>query len=154
LRLVIEEQPTVLILDHVVAATTALKGYVRSLRGNQLGVVFAVDAEHSRDHTAARAFHLAYQEVKLAPLGRKHMKRLLAAKLRHPKLPFPLLEEDAAALLDIAAGRPGWVEMIVERLVHRGYWRDGRVLTEILRAEAASVVAARYMLANSNKRIN
>jgi MoxR-like ATPase len=46
----VEKRPAVLVLDHVLNAPTAMRSFLRSLRGNRTGVVFAFDVEHPRDH--------------------------------------------------------------------------------------------------------
>jgi len=54
-RLVIERQPGILLLDHLFDVGNGVKGYLRSLGGTGLGVVIAVDVEPPRDHARVRA---------------------------------------------------------------------------------------------------
>ena len=59
LRLAVDHRPGTLLLDHLVGAGTALKGFLRSLQGTGLGVVIAADIEHERDHARIRAMKIA-----------------------------------------------------------------------------------------------
>lgn len=77
LRLAVEARPSALLLDHVSAAGTAMKGYLRSLRGTGLGVILAADVENRRDHAAVRALHLTHMEMVVPPLAGSTMAAIL-----------------------------------------------------------------------------
>jgi len=145
LSLAVEEDPGVLILDHLQCAGTALKGFLRSLEGTGLGVLIAADVEHQRDNARIRAMRLAHRERQVPPLQALHMDRILEARVLHRRLPYPLTEADRSSLLRIAAGRPGVVGMVVGLLESDRYWRDGRLLSEILRSDVSMAIAEAYV---------
>lgn len=145
LRRAVEDKPAVLILDHVLKAPAALKGFLRSLRGTRTGVLFAIDADQPRDHAWARQLHLTHREVKLPPLSRRDMRRLVHTRLHAAEQ--RLVEEDEEYLLDVARDRPGWLDMIVERLADEQYWRSARVRADLLRLDVGSAVLQRYIRA-------
>lgn len=149
LRRAVEDKPAVLILDHVLKAPTALKGLLRSLRGTRTGVLFAIDADQPRDHAWARELHLTYREVELLPLSRRDMRRLLHTRLHAAEQ--RLIPEDEELVLDLARGRPGWIDMVVERLADPQYWRAGRVRADLLRLDVGSVIVQRYIRANNER---
>lgn len=143
LRLAVERRPGVLLLDHVGAAGTATKGFLRSLRGLGLGVLLAGDVEHPRDHQRLRDFGLAYREVAVPPLSTRSMSRVLTASLASSR---PLHADDEAALLTAARGRPGWLIAAVERLADPRYWSDdGRVRQTLLAADLTVATAQRLL---------
>ena len=145
LRLAVERQRGTLLLDGVRAAGTALKGFLRSLRGTGLGIVLAADAEHGRDHARVRALRLAYLEIAVPPLERTEMRLLLSRLLEDARLPQLPADEDRGLLLEIAAGRPGILTVLVQALRDSRYWRDGRIRGERLRTESLVAVARRYL---------
>lgn len=145
LLLAVEERPGILILDHVQRAGTALKGLLRTLDGTGLAILIAADVEHARDHARVRAMRLAYREQHVPPLHGRHMNLILDAHLAQRPLPHPLTEVDRSSLLRIAAGRPGVIHMLLERLEMDRYWRDGQVLSEILRSDVSMAIAEAYI---------
>lgn len=142
----LDGKPGALLLDHVVAATSALKGFLRSLDGSGLGVVLAVDVENARDHQAIRARHFAHIEQELPPLPGRTMKRILEDVLSGASSSRVLGHEDRRRLLAIAHGRPGWLELSVRKLSCPTYWSQGdRLKLELLRTDVSAEVAARYL---------
>ncbi|HZS41775.1 MAG TPA: ATP-binding protein [Polyangia bacterium] len=138
LRLAIAARPGVLLLDHVVAAGAAVKGFLRSLRGTGLGVVLAGDVEHPRDHARLRALGLAYREIAIPPLDGRYCARLLADGAH-----ALLVEGDRIALVRMAEGRPGWALAIARRLSDERYWSGDRVRLELLRADVSIALRLR-----------
>ncbi len=145
LRMAVESNPGVLLLDHLAGGGTALKGFLRSLQGTGLGVVLAADVEDQRDRDAARSLGLAYREVEVPPLAPRHLRSLLASLLATANLPHRLTEIDRKTVLELAAGRPGWVEGIARRLGAPRYWRTDAVLVEILRCDLSLEVMAHHL---------
>lgn len=131
LRLAVADRPGVLMLDHLVDAGTAVKGFLRSLRGSGLGVLLAGDVEHPRDKARLRSFGLAYREVEVPPLDGRHCAALLA----EAAAAIPVVELDRRELLRIAHGRPGWILALARRLADARYWCAGRLRLELLRAD-------------------
>lgn len=145
LRLAVEDRPGALLLDHVSTAGTAMKGFLRSLRGTGLGVVLAVDAENRRDHAAARALHLTHMEITVPPLAGSTMATVLDALLARHVLPHPLCDDDRRRLLRLAKGNPGRLEMFTALLAEARFWRDGRVSISVVNGAALELVLRRYL---------
>ncbi len=146
LRLAVEAHPGALVLDHVTAAGTAMRGFLRSLRGTGLGVLLAADVENERDHIARRALHLSHLEIVVPPLPRSTMLAVLQAHLAGEVLPHPLLDDDRSGLLQLAKGNPGRLLSLVRLLAEERYWRDGRVLMGSLNGAALELVLRHYLL--------
>ena len=143
LRMAVESNPGVLLLDHVAARGTALKGFLRSLQGTGLGVLLAVDVEDRQDRERVRALALAYREVEVPPLPPRHLRLLLDSGLAD--IPHRLADLDRKALLELAAGRPGWVHDMVRRLAAPHYWGGQKVLIELLRCDVSLEVMAHHL---------
>src|SRR5262249_11132236 len=58
LRSAIDARPGILFLDHVIAASAATRGFLKSLRGKKLGVLLAGDVDHPREKLRLRSFGL------------------------------------------------------------------------------------------------
>lgn len=145
LRLAVELQPGVLLLDDLREASTALKGFLRALRGTGLGVILAGDAEHPRDHARLRGLGLSYREIKVPPLAGRHMAKLFDAALAQRRPFAHLTEDERAAVVRAAAGRPGWLVQAAQLLCERHYFSGDRVRLEILRSDIAVATSRRLM---------
>jgi hypothetical protein len=143
-RLAIERQPGILLLDHLLDVGNAVKGYLRSLRGTGLGMVIAVDVEHPRDHARIRTRGLAYREFALPPLHGWHLRRLLERKLESQRLLTPVSESDRDALIQVARGRPGWIVRLAAAASQARYWRGDRLLIDLLATDASIAVTQHY----------
>ncbi|MEJ2157663.1 MAG: hypothetical protein P8X96_20220 [Desulfobacteraceae bacterium] len=143
----VEARPGALLLDHLGDVGTQFKGYLRTMRGTGLGVLLAADAEVDRDHDRLRAMHLAYLEIEVPPLPSRCLHRILDEVLEADPLPFALAGADRSALIRMARGRPGWVIWAGRILGDLHYWRDGRVLLELLRAEIMMRITDMYVAA-------
>jgi len=133
-----------LLLDHLLDAGSALKGYLRSLRGTGLGVVIAADVEHPRDHARIRARGLSYREIALPPLLERHMRRLFDRRIKARRLPNPVSEPDRGALVQIAKGRPGWIVRLAVAASQPRYWRGDRLLIDLLAIDVSIAVTQYY----------
>jgi len=144
LRLAVEANPGVLLLDDFIFVGTALKGYLRSLRGSGLGVVIAADVDQARDHARLREHGLAYRELALPPLRAALMRQLLERETARRALPWPLAEEDRDALLHVAQGRPGWIVSLVAAAVEVRYWHESRLAVDVLVADLLIKITHHY----------
>ncbi len=126
----VEANPGILLLDHVHAVGTQVRGFLRSLLGTGLGVLMAADVEGERDHRKYRAMRLAYEEETVPPLPGRYMRCIFRNAVPDDALPFPLTEADLRGLLRCARGRPGWIIRMGELLQLENYWHKGRVLKE------------------------
>ena len=128
LRLAVDGRPGVLLLDHLVGAGTATRGYLRSLRGTGLGVVIAADVDTPRDKARVRELHLGHDEVEVAPVVTRSMSRLLDSGLAGRTLPGPVSQPERRRLVVGARGCPGRIVMLLQIIGDPTYWRDGRLL--------------------------
>jgi energy-coupling factor transporter ATP-binding protein EcfA2 len=143
-RLAIERKPGILLLDHLLDVGNAVKGYLRSLRGTGLGVVIAVDVEQARDHVRIRARGLAYRELALPPLHGRYQRRLLDREIESQMPPHPISESERDALMQVAQGRPGWIVRLVAATLQARYWREDRLLIDLLAADVSMAIASHY----------
>jgi hypothetical protein len=141
LREAVREQPAVLLLDHLGAATPAVSYYLRSLRGTGLGVIIAADVEHARDRAEVHSLRLAYREMEAPPLGRRVLERFLDAELDKQTPKRGLIPAQRANLLAVAARRPGVVALLLELLGHSTAGHEGTIHWELLRCEVSSAIA-------------
>lgn len=139
LRMALERRSGLLLLDHFRAAGTATRGFLRSLRGSGLGIAIAVDVERPRDLERVKALRLAYYERAVPPLRGEPLRRLLASAVGDAR------RHELTAIVRMAAGRPGWLVRIGERLRDPEYWRGDRILLEKLHADLRLDVLAHYV---------
>jgi len=144
LRMAVERNPGVVLLDHLRNAGTHFKGYLASFRGTRLGAIIAADVEVPRDHDRFRAMHFAYREEKVPPLANRYLRRLLAEALAKQSVPQPLSEADGEALVKAAHGRPGWILLIAELLQNPDYWSGGRVHVKSILASVTIMINKKY----------
>ncbi len=145
LRLAVDRKPSVLLLDHVTSAGSAMKGFLKSLRGTGLGVAMAVDAENRRDRLAARALHLSYLEIVVPALTGQVKASLFDHLLAEREIPRTLHDDDRRRLLRLSKGNPGRVVMFCDLLVEPRFWRDDRVLTSSVEMAAKESILHHYL---------
>jgi hypothetical protein len=145
LRMAIEAQPGVLLLDGVVGAGSAFKSFLRSLGGIGLGIVMAVDAENERDHARVRSLHLAYRELAIPRLGNRHLRRVLDDALAGLVLPRQLLPQDVRELITASDGLPGRIWLFANRLEEARYWSPNGIRATSLKNEAIAATMERYL---------
>lgn len=124
-----EREPAVLLLDHVVAAPNAMRGFLRSLRGGQAGVAYLVDVDTDRDWQRLRRWRLSHIEVALPEVPRVTLRRRLVEGRQ-------VDERSLAVLLDAARGRPGFITCCLERIDQSAYWHR-----TVLRASTLAIDA-------------
>jgi hypothetical protein len=130
-----ETSRAVLLLDHVVAVTSAMKGFLRSLRGSCVGVALAVDVDVPRERARIRRWCVSHHEFEVPPLQPGALRRLLSAELHRRSLPAIDVSE-ATALAREARGRPGFIVRCCELARDRSYWREGKIRVPALSWEA------------------
>jgi hypothetical protein len=145
LRAAAERQRGIILLDHLTAAGTPLKGLIHHLQWTGIGVVYSVDVETPRDLDRARAFGLTTREIAVPPLASRHQRTLLDREMRREPLAHELSERDMSALIRIARGRPGWMVWCCERLRSPAYWNSGHLLVDALHADLSIGIAQRYI---------
>ncbi|HVV85675.1 MAG TPA: hypothetical protein VHE35_21600 [Kofleriaceae bacterium] len=123
-------RPSVLLLDHVTTVTAPMKTALRTLRGGDLGVLFAVDVDHPREHARLRRWCLSNHEVAMPTTRSGALRRLLAGRLA------ALDAEQERALLLAARGRPGLVVVAAALARDPSYWRGDRLHVATLTCDA------------------
>jgi len=121
----------VLLLDHVTEVGTAMKGWLRRLRGGVVGVVMAVDVDSPREREQLRARRLGCTSVRMKPLAARTISHDLVAQLQAAGVP-PLPVPTRTVLVRAARGRPGWVVTCAALAAHERYWRDRRLKERLL----------------------
>jgi hypothetical protein len=144
LRLAVEAEPGALLLDHVAHAGTAMKSFLRSLRGTGLGVVLAADVKNGRCHAMVRELHLAHLEIVAPPLSGPSMAALFRDLLTGCTSFETLHDDDRRRLLQLARGNPGRLVTYVHLLTDARYWRAGRVLVPTVDATATTLSLERW----------
>ncbi|HTR57594.1 MAG TPA: ATP-binding protein [Casimicrobiaceae bacterium] len=144
LRMAVERRPGVLLFDGLGRTGTAFKGAVRSVRGTGLGVVFAADVDHPRDHQRIRALGLSSHEVELRPLHGNSMRALLQALLEERALTGRLTPAHLRALVAATEGLPGRAIDFADALVDPAAWSAGAPRIDWLRTGAVISAAERY----------
>jgi energy-coupling factor transporter ATP-binding protein EcfA2 len=127
--------PAALLLDHVTRMGTATKKFLRSLRGTQLGVAFAVDVDGPRDKSRMRKWCLSHTELQVPPTSSTTLRRLLADHIKSAssRLLSPHALEE---LVEAAAGRPGYVASCFYLVQEARYWVDARLHLALLQNDA------------------
>jgi hypothetical protein len=146
LRTALAARPGVLLLDHLGRTGTAFKGAIRSVRGTGLGIVFAADVDHLRDHERVRALGLSHHELELRPLHGRSMRALLQAFVRLRRPAFPLTPEHVRSLVAATEGLPGRAVDFVEALADPAAWSRGNPRVDWLRTGSAIRAAEQYRL--------
>ena len=146
LRMAVERNPGVVLLDHLRNAGTQFKGYLASFRGTRLGAVIAADVDVPRDHARFRAMHFTYWEEKVPPLSGRYLRHILADSLAEKSLPYPLTDADRSALIKAAQGRPGWILLMAELLQNPDYWSGGQVHVKSILASVTIMINKKYWI--------
>lgn len=125
----------VLLLDHVTEVGTAMKGWLRRLRGGVVGIVMAVDVDSTREREQLRARRLGCTSVRMRPLAARAIAQQLVACLQAAGIP-PLPVTTRTVLVHAARGRPGWVVTCAALAAHDRYWREGQLKARLLAGDA------------------
>jgi len=119
-----DADPGVLLLDHVTAVHSGMKGFLRRLRGGVMGVILAVDVDSPRERERLRAMRVGCATVRMPPVAPRSLARQLAALLV-PITPRQLTHDARRTLIRAARGRPGWIVQCAARVREDRYWRNG-----------------------------
>ena len=116
-----DRERAVLLLDKVTRVSTAMKGFLRRLRGGIAGVLLVFDIDSPRERARLRAQHLGCLSVRIPALPSRVQRRLLAARWPINTHPHP----DRATcrlLIRAARGRPGWIVACSQLAREPRYW--------------------------------
>lgn len=126
-----DREPLVLLLDNVGHVGTAMKGFLRRLRGGIAGVMLAVDVDSPRERARLREQHLGYQTLRMPRLAGRALRVLLTTQWAARELltlPAPVRRQ----LIRAAHGRPGWLILCAELARDPMYWHGNTVQAAIL----------------------
>jgi len=126
-----DRDPVVLLLDDVGHVGTAMKSFLRRLRGGIAGVMLAVDVDSPRERGRLRAQHLGCQTLRMPPLEGKAQRALLETRWAARELPT-LSVTVRRQLIRLAYGRPGWIIACVDLARDRAYWRGNTAQSAVL----------------------
>jgi replication-associated recombination protein RarA len=145
IRMAVDRDPGVLLLDHVEFRGTAVKGFVRSIQGSGLGILLAADVDHPRDRERMRSLRLTHREYELEPLTRVQSLKVLRAALTESAPAHPVSEGITEELLRIANGRPGALHLLARKLADPTSWSDGNARLTKLRNDLVVESTERYL---------
>jgi len=141
-----EQDPGLLVLDHMTRPGTTTKSLLRQLRAAGQSALFAVDTDNELGPSQIRSWHLADVEVVVPPLAACTMGRLFdvvaaASDVRDRRI----CPEDRKALIREAQGLPGRLALSLELLSDDRFWADGRVLASVVAMAVSQKVLAKAL---------
>jgi len=126
-----DADPGCLLLDHVTKVTSAMKGWLRRLRGGVVGVVLAVDVESPREREWLRGMRIGCTSLRMPLVDSRSLTRLLNQSWAAAEL-APLAPSMRRTLVRSARGRPGWVLQCARLASDRRYWNTGQLHAHVL----------------------
>ena len=123
--------PGCLLLDHVTKVPSAMKGWLRRLRGGVVGVVLAVDVDSPREREWLRGMKIGCTSLRMPPVDSLSLTRLLNHSWAAAEL-APLAPSTRRTLVRSARGRPGWVLQCARLASDRRYWSAGQLHAHVL----------------------
>jgi len=130
LWLAADERRGALLLDHVSALSTAMLGFLRRLRGGVAGVLLVVDFDIERDRRHVRALHVGMLSVRMPRTDARALRQLLRSACTDTRV--TLDGPVQAQIVRAARGRPGWINRCAALITQGRYWRDDRLLVNVL----------------------
>jgi energy-coupling factor transporter ATP-binding protein EcfA2 len=130
-----DRAPAVLLLDHVGIVSTAMKGFLRRLRGGIAGVLLVFDIDSPRERARLRAQHLGCLSVRIPALPSRVQRGLLVAHWPEHERPHPG-PAVVRLLIRAARGRPGWMIVCAQEASKPKYWGAGRLKARALALDA------------------
>jgi hypothetical protein len=134
-----DQRRGVLLLDHAHIGGTAMKGWLKRLRGGVVGIVLAVDVENARQRRALSPYAFGTATLRMPALAPRHLRRLLRSDWDRRTLPL-LSSQDQRALVAAAQGRPGWILHCTALAADPRYWMGDRLRTSLLCTDTLMLV--------------
>lgn len=119
------------LLDHVTRVPTAMKGWLRRLRGGVVGVVLAVDVDSPRERERLRGLKIGCMSMRMPPTASRTLTRLLVHSWK-TRTALPLSASARGRLVRAARGRAGWIMQCAALSADPRYWLDGRLRVHVL----------------------
>jgi hypothetical protein len=126
-----DAEPGCVLLDHVTRVPSAMKGWLRRLRGGVVGVMLAVDVDSPRERERLRALKIGCMTMRMPPTASRSLMRLLIHSIESPTA-LPLSTADRRTLVRAARGRPGWIMQCAALSADPRYWLDGQLRAHVL----------------------
>jgi energy-coupling factor transporter ATP-binding protein EcfA2 len=126
-----DQEAAVLLLDHVGIVGTAMKGFLRRLRGGIAGVLLVFDIDSPRARVLLRAQHLGCLSLRMAVLPGRIRSRLLASLWPPGEHSYPG-RAIVSRLIRAARGRPGWIVVCADLAADPQYWRADAMMVQSL----------------------
>jgi predicted ATPase len=134
-----DRRPGVLLLDHFRCNGSAMVSFLRRLHGKIAGVLTAVDIDAEKEHRRMRPWRYGAMSVRMPSATARQLRCLLDERWRAARLP-PLASDAAAAFVEAARGRPGWIERCVALARERRYWREFGPLVTVVCVDTEAAV--------------
>jgi hypothetical protein len=126
-----DAEPGCVLLDHVTRVPSAMKGWLRRLRGGVVGVVLAVDVDSPRERDRLRGLKIGCTTLRMPPATSRTLTRLLVHSWElQTALPFSAPAR--RALVRAARGRPRWIMECAALASDPQYWLDGQPRVHLL----------------------
>jgi energy-coupling factor transporter ATP-binding protein EcfA2 len=126
-----DAEPGCILLDHVTRVPSAMKGWLRRLRGGVAGVMLAVDVDSPRERERLRGLKIGCSTMRMPPATSRTLTRLLVHCWESQTEP-PFSSPARRALVRAARGRRGWIMECAALASDPQYWLDGQLRVHIL----------------------
>jgi len=126
-----DAEPGCLLLDHVTRVPSAMKGWLRRLRGGVAGVMLAVDVDSPRERERLRGLKIGCMNLRMPPPPTRTLTRLLAQSWE-TQAALPLATPDRRMLVRASRGRPGWLVQCAALATDSRYWVGAQLRVHIL----------------------
>jgi energy-coupling factor transporter ATP-binding protein EcfA2 len=123
--------PGCLLLDHVTRVPSAMKGWLRRLRGGVVGVTLAVDVDSPRERERLRAMKFGCMTLRMPPTASRTLSRLLTRAWSLGPA-FALPTPARRTLVRAARGRPGWIVQCATLAAAPRYWHAQQLRAHVL----------------------
>jgi len=134
-----DASPGVLLLDAFANVSNAMVTLLRRLHGGVAGVLVAVDVDSERERRRLRAWRYGSMRVCMPRTPARNLRRLLQGRCQELSLPLPDKVTERM-LLRAARGRPGWILECTALEREARYWRDSRLLVNVLCTDTEATV--------------
>jgi hypothetical protein len=126
-----DAEPGCLLLDHVTRVPSAMKGWLRRLRGGVVGVTLAVDVDSPRERQRLREMKVGCLSLRMPPTSSRTLMRLLGhAWSMEPAFALPTAAR--RILVRAARGRPGWIVLCAALGAQPRYWHQQQLRVHVL----------------------
>jgi len=126
-----DAEPGCLLLDHVTRVPSAMKGWLRRLRGGVVGVTLAVDVDSPRERQRLREMKVGSMSLRMPLTSSRTLMRLLGHTWSMEPA-FALPTAARRTLVRAARGRPGWIVLCAALGAQPRYWHQQQLRVHVL----------------------